>query len=104
MSLVVTCGRYRPATEDKKIPKREVIGVFDKLWFVMHTAVPPFEDSRPSVRVAVLGSPFSFLPSQGALVGLYADKRYKSGDDEKKDLPLQSIEIIGGEVRHCDMI
>lgn len=38
------------------------------------------------------------LPSQGALVGLYADKRYKSGDDDKKDLPLQSIEIIGGEV------
>eukprot|EP00903_Cladosiphon_okamuranus_P013572 g12642.t1 len=35
--------------------------------------------------------------AQGALVGLYADKRYKSGDDDKKDLPLQSIDIIGGE-------
>lgn len=38
------------------------------------------------------------LPRQGALVGLYADQRYKSGDDDKKPLPLKSIEIIGGEV------
>ena len=38
------------------------------------------------------------LASQGALVGLYADTRYKSGDDDKKELPLQSIDIIGGEV------
>ncbi|CAM9937203.1 unnamed protein product [Scytosiphon promiscuus] len=35
--------------------------------------------------------------AQGALIGLYADKRYKTGDGDKKPLPLQSIEIIGGE-------
>ncbi|CAM9502920.1 unnamed protein product [Ascophyllum nodosum] len=35
--------------------------------------------------------------AQGALIGLYADSRYKSGDDSQKPLPLQSLNIIGGE-------
>ncbi|CAM9663960.1 unnamed protein product [Pylaiella littoralis] len=35
--------------------------------------------------------------AQGTLIELYVDKRYKSGKDAKKDLPLQSVEIIGGE-------
>lgn len=39
-----------------------------------------------------------YILLQGTLIGLYADKRYKSGKDDKKDLPLQSVEIIGGEV------
>eukprot|EP00752_Nemacystus_decipiens_P009097 g8122.t1 len=34
--------------------------------------------------------------AQGVLVGLYADQRYKSGDDDKA-LPLKSLDIIGGE-------
>lgn len=41
-------------------------------------------------------------PQQGALIGLYADCRYKSGDDAQKPLPLTSLNIIleGGEVKH----
>ncbi|CAM9241779.1 unnamed protein product, partial [Ectocarpus fasciculatus] len=35
--------------------------------------------------------------TQGALIGMYADQRYKSRKEDKKDLPLQSIDIIGGE-------
>ncbi|CAM9562700.1 unnamed protein product, partial [Ectocarpus sp. 13 AM-2016] len=35
--------------------------------------------------------------TQGALIGMYADQRYKTRKEDKKDLPLQSIDIIGGE-------
>lgn len=53
--------------------------------------------SHPAVSLFSISLSLCLL-SQGTLIGLYADKRYKSGEDDKKALPLQSIEIIGGEV------
>lgn len=35
--------------------------------------------------------------AQGALIGLYSDVRYKSGEDDQKPPPLATIDIIGGQ-------
>lgn len=41
---------------------------------------------------------------QGALIGLYVDNRFKTEDEAQKPLPLETMEIIGGEVRPSRLV
>lgn len=41
---------------------------------------------------------------QGALIGLYVDTRFKTEDEAQKPLPLETMEIIGGEVRSIRLV
>lgn len=50
--------------------------------------------SRFFVRFVFL-SPFPV--NQGVLIGMYADQRYKSGDDARKPCPLESVDILGAK-------